>query len=130
MISAQAIRGILTRALLLLSLLLAGMVPDGMMRQAGADGMRLVLCTTDGVQEVWLSEDGETTPVDPAQDRKTSHKSQCVQVNLIAQTASIPGAEPLVVRLLPGVVSGTTHQVLSRQVVGSTRRSRAPPYFV
>lgn len=130
MAGAQAFSGILTRALLLLSLLLAGMVPDGMMRQAGADGTRLVLCTADGVQEVWLSENGETTPADPERDGKTAHKSHCVQVNLIAQIASIPAVDPLIMRVLPGVLSGSTHQVLSRQIAGYARRTRAPPVFL
>lgn len=126
----KAMRAIFARTLLLLSLLLAGMVPDGMMRQAGADGMHLVLCTADGVQEVWLSEDGKTTPVDPDQDGKTAHKPHCVQVNLIAQAAALPAVEPLIVRVLPVAVSGATHQVLSRQVAGDARRTRAPPVFV
>lgn len=123
----QALPAILARTLLLLALLLAGMVPDGMMRQAGADGMRLVLCTSDGAQEVWLSEDGRATPVDPDQDGKTAHKPHCVQVNLIAQAAVIPAAVPLSGLVLPVLVSGAAHQVLARQVAGDTRRTRAPP---
>lgn len=126
-VKTQAISGIITRTLLLLSLLLAGLVPSGMMRQAGADGMRLVLCTADGVQEVWLSENGDTTPVDPDGDASKGHKPHCVQVNLIAQSEAIPSVHAPANQAVPLAAPPITHQVLSRQFTWDIQRTRAPP---
>ncbi len=124
-------RALMLRALLLLSLLLSGMVPDGMMRQAGADGMQLVLCTPDGPQEVWLSEDGEVTPVAKGggapSDHDQGHKPHCVQVSMVAQDAALPVAVPVAARLRPAVFARFAHQVpRSRGPVGA-HRTRAPP---
>lgn len=52
---------------LVLALFLSGIVPQGFMRATDGDGMAIVLCTTDGPSEVWLTADGElqdTAPVD------------------------------------------------------------------
>ncbi|OOY11918.1 hypothetical protein BMG00_12640 [Thioclava marina] len=129
-IGVKTIGGRLARLLLLLAVLLAGLVPDGMMRQASADGMRLVLCTADGVQEVWLTDDGKTTPVDPGHEQTETHEQHCVQVNLIAHAFSLPDIEPRNIAITPVVLAGISHQVLSRQVVDDARRSRAPPAFM
>lgn len=45
--------------LLFVALILSGSVPQGMMRSAGADGMRLVLCTPDGPRDVWMTPAGD-----------------------------------------------------------------------
>lgn len=127
---AAFLRGMMTRTLLLLSLLLAGMVPDGMMRQAGPDGMRLVLCTSEGTQEVWLTDDGEVIPVEEGQDHQpgeAAHTHHCVQVNMIAQAAALPEAAPREIRMGRIDRAAATHQVPARRSAGDDRRTRAPP---
>ena len=49
----------ITRALLMLALIGSVTVPDGFMRVSGPDGVRLILCTSAGVQEVLLTDAGE-----------------------------------------------------------------------
>ncbi len=125
--SFHTMRAMIARSVLLLALLLAGMVPDGMMRQAGPDGMRLVLCTADGVQEVWLSEDGEAVPVEPNQSGDAAHQPHCVQVNLIAQAAAVPVAVPREISVGRVEHAQATHQLYFREVAGDSRWTRAPP---
>lgn len=58
------------RLVLFVPFLLAQLVASGTMAEAGPDGFRMVLCTTDGVVEVIMAEDGTIHPVDdenPAQ---------------------------------------------------------------
>lgn len=125
----NAFRGLLTRVLLVVALLLAGVVPDGMMREAGPDGVRLVLCTGDGTQEVWLADDGTTIPVDD-EERSGSHASHCIQVNLITQTASVQDGLPVHDLSASEMLVGQGHQLLARQTSSNAHRSRAPPYFL
>lgn len=67
--------------LLLLALVLAGTVPQGIMRVADGAGQRLVLCTPDGPREIWMGADGvaqDNAPL-PAQNRETG---KCLSVTL------------------------------------------------
>lgn len=118
---------LLPRTLLLLALVLLGTVPDGTMRQAGPDGIRLVLCTSDGTKEVWLTEDGDTVPVDEAEGKGGDHDRHCVQVALIAQNAPVPQPLPVELALLFADMVRPDHQILHRQIAGGARRARAPP---
>src|SRR5690606_40255804 len=61
--------------LLLLSLVLSGIVPQGMMRAAGEDGVRLVLCTEEGPRDLWLSADGSVTGQAPLPESNQDRKS-------------------------------------------------------
>lgn len=71
----------LLSTLLLLALILAGTVPEGMMRVADESGQRLVLCTSDGPREIWMGADGvaqDRAPL-PDQNRETG---KCLSVTL------------------------------------------------
>jgi len=122
---------LLLRFVLLLGLVLTGTVPDGMMRQAGPEGgLRLVLCTPDGTKEVWLTEDGETVPVEAASEEGGSHdggKPHCVQVALASQDAPPPLAEARVLELRPADPAQLPHQVARWRNIEDARRTRAPP---
>lgn len=126
----RLIARLLPRTLLLLALVLLGTVPDGTMRQAGPDGIRLVLCTSDGTKEVWLTEDGDTVPVDEAEGKGGKHDRHCVQVALIAQNAPVPQPVPVELALLFADLARPDHQTLHRQIAGGARRARAPPVSV
>ncbi|WP_323786459.1 DUF2946 family protein [Thalassovita sp.] len=122
---------LLARTLLVLALVLLGTVPDGMMRQSGPDGIRLVLCTSDGTKEVWLTDDGGTTPVREEDGQGgDGHKPHCVQVSLAVQSAAPPLAEPNAQELVFCELALPTHQVLRRQTAGGAARARAPPVSV
>lgn len=118
----------LVRTVLLLALLVAGTVPDGMMRHAGEGGVRLVLCTGDGVKEVWLNADGSTAPAETEDGKNNgTPEPHCVQVVLAAADAApiLPDWHGLDLRSGDPALPG--HQILHRQTAGDTRRSRAPP---
>jgi len=71
--------------ILLLALILAGTVPQGMMRVPDGVGQRLVLCTPDGPREIWMGEDGvarDHAPL-PAQNHETG---KCLSVTLALTT--------------------------------------------
>ena len=87
--------GLITRALLLLALIGSATVPDGLMRAQGPDGLQLVLCTPDGTQEVWLTDDGEVIPVEDGQPVQDHDGPHCVQVN-VAGTEGPPDPGPLI----------------------------------
>ncbi|CUH65490.1 hypothetical protein TG4357_01893 [Thalassovita gelatinovora] len=119
---------LLARPLLVLALVLLGTVPDGMMRHAGPDGIRLVLCTSSGTKEVWLTEDGSTIPVGEKQDQGGDpHAPHCVQVSLTTQNAAPPLAEPVAFALGFCDLALPTDQILNRQTAGGATRARAPP---
>lgn len=81
------VRQLLLQSLLLIALALMATVPSGMMRIKGDGGMRLVLCTGDGPQEVWL--DARGIPSTP--EHEDHHSPRCVQVHLTAPiTAFVP----------------------------------------
>ena len=69
------------RCVLLLSLLLSGIVPQGLMRVASSDGMMLVLCTPEGPTEIWLTDDGRALDEQPA-DHPTEGPPSCIAVTL------------------------------------------------
>lgn len=80
-------------ALLVLSLSLSGIVPQGMMRVAGDRGARLVLCTDDGPREIWLGADGALRDEAPLPARNHD-VGKCLAVTL-ALVAAQNGASDL-----------------------------------
>lgn len=66
---------------LLLSLVLSGIVPHGFMRSADSGGMALVLCSSDGPIEAWLSADGELLDAAPT-DAPSSELTDCLAITL------------------------------------------------
>ncbi|WP_373050960.1 hypothetical protein [Thalassovita aquimarina] len=119
---------LLSRTLLVLALVLLGTIPDGMMRQAGADGVRLVLCTSHGPKEVWLREDGSTIPAADEAGRENGRDApHCVQVSLGSQNALPTLAAPGVRASLSDQQTLTGHQIRHRQIAGDAGGARAPP---
>ena len=117
--------GLITRALLLLALLSCGTVPSGMMRAGLVDGMRLVLCTSDGPQEVWLTGDGRTNPVE---DRDTGHdQSHCVQVSISSVDLTPPQPAAIAFDLRAADLVSPAPAISARQPAQSYNRARAPP---
>lgn len=80
-------------ALLVLSLWLSGIVPQGMMRVADDGGTRLVLCTEDGPRDIWLGADGALREDAPLPDRN-NEVGKCLAVTL-ALAAVQGGADDL-----------------------------------
>ncbi len=78
---------LLLSMVLLLALLLSGTVPQGMMRVAGADadGVRLVLCTPDGLRDAWMAPDGTIVDSDPL-PAETHETSDCLAVSVALGT--------------------------------------------
>lgn len=74
---------------LLLAFLLSSTVPQGFMRATDGDGMAIVLCTTDGTSEVWLSANGEIQDEAPVQDT-ASHQSACLAITVVLTTVQDP----------------------------------------
>ena len=66
---------------LLLALILSGTVPQGFMRTTGADGTSLVLCTSQGPTEVWLTASGDIQP-DPPSEQTPTDISDCLAITL------------------------------------------------
>ena len=64
---------------LLLSLAFSGVVPQGMMRVAGEDGVRLVLCTEEGPRDLWLAPDGSMSERAPLPE-KNHEVGKCLAV--------------------------------------------------
>lgn len=119
--------GLITRALLLLALFGTGSVPDGTMRVARAEGMRLVLCTTEGTQEVWLGDDGKVTPVGEGQTGQDHDGQHCVQVSVAGTEA--PPYPGTLIRLPPWPMASP--MIAAQRPVSQyhfhRNRSRAPP---
>ena len=119
---------LITRALLLLALLGSSTVPDGLMRAQGPEGMRLVLCTPDGTQEVWLTDAGEIIPAEDDQPAQDDHGGpHCVQVS-VAGSAPTANADLLIyLPLRPLALSTGPAQHPVSQHISKQNRSRAPP---
>lgn len=127
---SHTLRAFLFRGLLLLSLFLSGIVPDGMMRQAEAAGIRLVLCTGEGTQEVWLTPDGQSRPVTPADTNEAAHKQQCIQVNLALGDVQPQNIARLLQIAQPVEFATGTHQTRKRLNAATAAEPRAPPVLL
>ncbi|MEC3861803.1 DUF2946 family protein [Mesobacterium sp. TK19101] len=117
---------IVLRALLIVAVLGLATVPDGMMRAQGPDGFKLVLCTENGTQEVWLTADGTVVPAD---DDSTEHtkRPHCVQVALGQADAPPCDVVPVRAVLRPAVLATPDHQTPRPQLYRAAARVRAPP---
>ncbi|MDE4273104.1 hypothetical protein PXK58_00160 [Phaeobacter gallaeciensis] len=119
---------LITRALLLLALLGSSTVPDGLMRAQGPEGMRLVLCTPDGTQEVWLTDAGEIIPAEDEQPARDDHDGpHCVQVSVAGTVPSSNVGLLIQMPLRPlALPTGSAQRPVS-QDLPNQHRSRAPP---
>lgn len=87
--SPRKLRGFAVRAvfahmvpmLLLVSMFLSGIVPQGMMRVADADSTRLVLCTPEGPRDIWMRADGSVSDQAPLPE-ENHEVSKCLAVTL------------------------------------------------
>ena len=121
--------GTITRALLLLALIGTSIVPNGFMRVSGPEGMRLVICTGDGPQEITVDASGETIPDDDTGDAPgEDHRSaSCILSGLV------PTLVPdLTVARLEGaarhlILWRREHQILARGPPLRIAAARAPP---
>lgn len=112
--------------LLLVSLLLMATVPQGMMRIGGADGMRVVLCTSDGPTEIWLGADG--TPIDePEHEQSAPH---CVQVQAADLDAHVHTAVLRDANFIHSVLVRARDQIAARTPPVNQAGPRSPPAFV
>lgn len=112
--------------MLLASLLLMATVPQGMMRIRGADGMRVVLCTSDGPSEIWIGTDG--TPVDaPEHDQSAPH---CVQVQAADLEAQVHTAVLRDANFIHTVLIRARDQIAARTPPVNQTGPRSPPAFV
>jgi len=114
---------------LLLALILSGTVPQGFMRSSDADGMALVLCSPDGLTEVWLTADGEIQDEAPA-DQPSSDMPDCLAVTLsVAMLQSWLGALAQPVEFSP--YSATFIDRRSALIPAITPlQPRAPPVLI
>lgn len=77
------------RVALLIALIASGGVPQGMMRVAGAEGTRLVLCTGEGPREIWMAADGSVSDEAPLPSQ--NHEvSSCLAVSLSLAGLEMP----------------------------------------
>ncbi|TDK42379.1 DUF2946 family protein [Antarcticimicrobium luteum] len=117
--------------MLLLALLGTATVPNGLMRAQGPDGMRLVLCTSDGTQEVWLTDDGEAIPVEDGHPGDADHdQPHCVQVSVAGTEAPTPIGALVRLPRWPTAPPAITAQRPTGQSRPTRHRVRAPPVQV
>lgn len=118
--------GLITRALLLLALLGTASVPSGFMRAQGPEGLRLVLCTADGPQEITLAPDG-TTQDTPAPDSDDTRGPACLLSGVVPLLASVATMDAPLSHPLPLTPWRHAHQTWSRAPPHYRAPARAPP---
>lgn len=114
---------------LLLAIFLSGVVPQGFMRIADVDGMKLVLCTPEGPSEVWLTDDGRMQEKQPA-----NHPEQKVS-NCLAITLSLVALQAWLSTLAAPIEFAAFRPDLvdRRRALVSAKapqQPRAPPIFI
>lgn len=96
------------------------------MRISDGDGMRLVLCTSDGPTEIWLGPDGE--PIDePDSNQTTPH---CVQVHVADVGTAFSPVSLRDVEFSHTVLTRTRDQIAASTPQVTQSGPRAPPAFV
>ncbi|MFN6951118.1 MAG: hypothetical protein ACK4NE_00785 [Albidovulum sp.] len=127
-IAATSFLSRIATLLTLISLVLTAVVPQGMMRVADGDGVRLLLCTEDGPREIWLgSGEGPSEPVPVSDDNRESTKCLAVTICLAAvqaETLSDAGLADFA-RFRPVLTSAFWPGF----AVDPSRAPRAPPVF-
>lgn len=116
------------RLCLFVPFLLAQLIASGTMAEAGPDGFRMVLCTTDGVVEVVMAADGTIQPADSEHPVQHDPCPWSVTVGQAVFAADI---------VLPAAMSLVTDLSISTHVVPAVHQSRhirpqtrAPPAAV
>lgn len=118
----------LLRMVLLVPFLLAQLIASGTMAEAGPDGFRMVLCTTDGIVAVVMAADGTIQPADS--EHPVQH-DPCPWSMTVAQAVFAADI------VLPAAISLVTDLSISTHVVAAVHQSRhirpqtrAPPAAV
>lgn len=122
---------ILLRAVLMLALLAAGTVPQGMMRASDGDGMRMVICTDDGPREMLIAADGVVKPAPPQPDSEAEgHGMACLVIS-----QAMPDHDPSCCaaqarRLRETTLVAHHHLLLPPATAPPRAQPRAPPMSV
>ncbi len=87
------------------------------MRSAGDDGMSLVLCTTEGPKQVWLSTDGDIQENAPT-EHEPAEMSDCLAITLSL----------VLIQSWLGALAHPSEFTPHRLVFVDQRRARAPAY--
>ncbi|WP_366846999.1 hypothetical protein [Pseudophaeobacter sp.] len=115
----------------MLALIGSATVPNGFMRASGPQGLRLVLCTSAGKQEVWLTDTGDIIPVEdttPSHDAPVSHHdASCVQVSVAGTDAPPSVGEWIRLRLIATTTLRSAAPLPTSSHSPRRHRTRAPP---
>lgn len=123
------VAGRMLRILVLVALMVAGTVPQGLMRMARADGMELVLCTPEGPKELWMTADGEVHEDRPTHEEEHSGP-KCLSVTLAMAALTYWVAS------LPMDAGYAAYQLetgdlgVVRATVAAAHQPRAPPALI
>lgn len=115
----------------MLALIGSATVPDGFMRVSGPDGVRLILCTSAGVQEVLLTDAGEVialSDAEPGHRAPISHDgSACVPISVAGAPTPPHPVELAGVLLRLDVSFGMAGQWSGATKPAKRHPTRAPP---
>lgn len=118
------------RLILLVPFLLLQLVASGTMAEAGPDGLRMVLCTSDGVVTVIMAADGTVHPV-PSDTHDQSQHDPCPWSLTIGQAALISVLPDPAVTLISADLVVSALAALGVQSSRHIRpQTRAPPRAV
>ncbi|SNZ07574.1 hypothetical protein [Cohaesibacter gelatinilyticus] len=124
----KAASSVLLTQILLISMLVLGGLPQGVMEVSDSDGVRIVICTGNGPLDLWQQLDGTVSEQMPEQEQ-SERSHDCINV-LVANT----GVQSLQ-DLVWGSVEFSRYRlpIASRQVAGliyqTPQQPRAPPIF-
>ncbi len=119
---------VLLTQILLISMLVLGGIPQGVMQVSDSDGFRIVICTGNGPLDLWQQLDGTVSEQIPGQEQ-SERSYDCINV-LVAST----GVQSLH-DLVWGSVEFSRYRlpITSRQVAHliyqAPQQPRAPPLF-
>jgi len=117
------------RVLLLVALMVAGTVPQGLMRVARADGIELVLCTPDGPKDLWMTADGNIHEDQPTHEEEQS-RPKCLSVALAMAALTYRDASlPLDAGYAAYQLKAGNLRVV-RAPVAAAHQPRAPPSLI
>lgn len=117
----------LVRMLLLIGLMLAATVPEGMMRANGPDGLQMVLCTVDGPRDMVLLPDGTLSEVPVTQGDAGGGCIAVIAAFDGVQDRSLPTPSAIA---FPNPLAVNTDDVATHLVRILAFASRGPPKLV
>lgn len=117
----------LVRMVLLIGLLLAATVPEGMMRVSGPDGLQMVLCTVDGPRDMVLLPDGTLSEAPVTQGDAGGGCIAVIAAFDGVQDRSLPTPSALA---FPNPLAVNTDDVATHLVRILAFASRGPPQLI